>query len=83
MKINMGKTDRIIRGIVGIAVIAAGVYYMSWWGAIGAIPLGTAIIGWCPVYLPFGISSCKTGEQLSLIFESCGIKDRKYFVNSY
>jgi len=60
MKTNMGKTDRIIRSIVGIAVIAAGVYFQSWWGAIGIIPLGTALIGWCPAYLPFGISSCKS-----------------------
>ena len=60
MKSNMGKTDRIIRSIVGIAVIAAGVYFQSWWGAIGIIPLGTALIGWCPAYLPFGISSCKS-----------------------
>ena len=56
----MGKTDRILRGIVGVAVIGAGVYYQSWWGAIGAIPFGTALIGWCPAYFPFGISSCKT-----------------------
>jgi hypothetical protein len=56
----MGKTDRILRAIVGIVVIGAGVYYQSWWGAIGVIPLGTAIIGFCPAYLPFGISSNKT-----------------------
>mgnify|MGYP000415510435 CR=1 FL=1 len=60
MKCNMGKADRIIRGIVGIGVIGAGVYFQNWWGAIGIVPLGTAIIGLCPAYLPFGISSCKT-----------------------
>jgi len=60
MKCNMGKTERIIRGIVGIGVIGAGVYFQNWWGALGIIPLGTAIIGLCPAYLPFGISSCKT-----------------------
>lgn len=59
MKCNMGKTDRILRGIAGVVVIAAGVYYQSWWGAVGIIPLGTAIIGLCPAYMPFGISSCK------------------------
>ena len=59
MKCNMGKIDRVLRGIVGLAVIGAGVYYQSWWGAVGAIPLGTAILGVCPAYLPFGISSCK------------------------
>ena len=59
MKPNMGKTDRILRGIVGIGVIAAGVYYQSWWGALGIIPLATTVFAWCPIYLPFGISTCK------------------------
>ena len=30
-----------------------------WWTAIGAIPLVTGLIGWCPVYLPLGFSSKK------------------------
>ena len=59
MKCNMGKVDRIIRGIAGLGIIGVGVYFQSWWGALGAIPLGTALIGVCPAYLPFGISSCK------------------------
>ena len=59
MKCNMGTTDRVLRAIVGIAMIGAGVYFQSWWGAIGAIPLGTALLGVCPAYLPFGLSSCK------------------------
>jgi hypothetical protein len=60
MKCNMGKTDRIIRTVLGAAVVIAGIYFQSWWGAIGLIPLGTAAIGWCPAYLPFGISTRKT-----------------------
>lgn len=63
MKCNMGTTDRIIRGIVGVAVICVGYYYQSWWGAVGVIPLGTAIFGICPAYLPFGISSCKIDKS--------------------
>jgi len=59
MNCNVGKTDRAIRIIVGLAVIAAGIYFKSWWGAIGAIPIVTAIVGWCPAYLPLGISTCK------------------------
>jgi hypothetical protein len=59
MKCNVGKTDRIIRLILGVGIIAVGVYYQSWWGAVGAIPLVTAALGWCPAYVPFGISSCK------------------------
>ena len=59
MKPNVGKADRMIRVIIGAAIIAIGVYLKSWWGAIGVIPIFTAAIGWCPAYLPFGISSCK------------------------
>ncbi len=59
MKKNIGITDRWIRIVAGLAIGAAGLYFQSWWGAIGVIPLFTASIGWCPAYLPFGISSCK------------------------
>lgn len=55
---NIGSTDRILRVVAGLAIIAAGVYFGSWWGLIGLIPLGTAAIGWCPAYAPFGISTC-------------------------
>ncbi|WP_351125036.1 DUF2892 domain-containing protein, partial [Shewanella sp. T24-MNA-CIBAN-0130] len=35
MKCNIGKTDKIIRVILGACIIAVGVYYQSWWGAVG------------------------------------------------
>jgi hypothetical protein len=57
MKKNMGSADRVIRGILGVAILAAGYYYKNWFGLIGLIPLGTAFISWCPAYLPFGIST--------------------------
>jgi sulfite exporter TauE/SafE len=63
MKQNVGTIDRVIRFIAGAAIIAAGVYYQSWWGAIGAIPLLTAIIGWCPPYALFGWNTCKKEAQ--------------------
>ncbi len=63
MKCNVGKADRTIRVILGLAIIAVGVYFQSWWGAIGIIPLFTAAIGWCPLYAPFKISTCSTEEQ--------------------
>jgi hypothetical protein len=62
MKVNMGKPDKIIRMILGAAIIAAGIYFQSWWGLAGIIPLGTAFINWCPLYVPFGISTCKKTE---------------------
>lgn len=57
MKKNMGKADRWIRVILGLAIIAAGIYFKSWWGLIGIIPLATSLISTCPLYLPFGIST--------------------------
>jgi hypothetical protein len=57
MKKNMGKSDRWIRVILGLAIIAAGIYFKSWWGLIGIIPLATSLISTCPLYLPFGIST--------------------------
>jgi hypothetical protein len=62
MKCNVGGVDRALRIIVGLAVIGAGVFFQNWWGAIGAVPLLTGLIGWCPAYLPFGLSSCKTAQ---------------------
>lgn len=59
MKCNVGTVDRIIRVILGTGIIAIGVYFQSWWGAVGAVLIITAGIGWCPAYLPFGFSSCK------------------------
>lgn len=60
MKCNVGKTDRYLRIIAGIAIIAVGVYMQSWWACIGFVPLITGIIRWCPAYLPFGISTNNT-----------------------
>ncbi len=59
MKSNVGKTDRIIRIVVGLLIGAAGVVFKSWWGLVGIIPLFTGIIGFCGLYLPFGISTVK------------------------
>jgi type IV secretory pathway TrbD component len=62
MKTNMGGADRVIRVVLGLAIIAAGFYYKSWFGVIGLVPLVTAIVGWCPAYLPFGISTRRARE---------------------
>ncbi len=59
MKHNVGVIDRTLRILLGIAVIGASVYYQSYWGAVGLVPLLTGMIGWCPAYLPFGLSTCR------------------------
>ena len=59
MKCNVGRTDKIIRAILGLGLLAAGGYFKSWWGLVGLVALLTAGIGFCPAYLPFGISTCE------------------------
>ncbi|HNX00776.1 MAG TPA: DUF2892 domain-containing protein [Candidatus Cloacimonadota bacterium] len=59
MKHNVGKTDRIIRIILGIIGFALGFYFHTWWGLFGLIPFITGIIGWCPIYAILGISTAK------------------------
>ncbi len=57
MVLNVGRTDRIIRVIIGLAIIWAGFYYENWWGVIGIAPLASAAIGHCPAYTPFKFST--------------------------
>ena len=59
MKTNVGDLERVIRGILGLAIIGAGVFYDSWWGAIGGVLLLTALMGWCLPYAILGFSTKK------------------------
>lgn len=57
MQCNVGSTDRAIRIVLGITIIALGMIYGSWWGMVGLIPLVTGVVRWCPLYAPFHLSS--------------------------
>ena len=61
MKKNLGTTDRILRTLVGLGIIAYGVVNHTWLGAIGALPLLTALLGVCPAYCPLGLSTTGKG----------------------
>lgn len=50
MQPNVGGWDRQFRIVLGMVVIGLGIYFKSWWGALGAIPLLTGLLRWCPVY---------------------------------
>lgn len=68
MKQNMGSIDRTIRTI--IALVIAGLYFThTISGTIATIALvlaivfvATSMISWCPMYLPFGMSTKKDGK---------------------
>jgi hypothetical protein len=60
---NMGTVDRAIRAALGLALLSLLLILegnAKWLGLIGLVPLATAALGWCPAYLPFGISTCAT-----------------------
>jgi hypothetical protein len=68
MKKNMGTSDRVIRLLV--VVVIAVLYFMGQLTGLAVTILGivavafliTSIVGWCPGYLPFGISTRKHSE---------------------
>ena len=63
MKANMGSVDRSVRIIAGVTLVAlAATGTIGLWGYIGIVAIATGAIGWCPAYLPFGFSTCKTKE---------------------
>lgn len=59
MKPNIGFTDRIIRVVLGVALLGAGYYFKSAWGFLGLVPILTAVVRFCPAYLPFGLNTCR------------------------
>ena len=64
MTANVGTIDRVLRIVVGLALVAAAVgllgpAYQTVWGWIGLIPLATGLVGWCPLYTILGIRTCK------------------------
>jgi hypothetical protein len=62
---NMGSTDRVIRLLIAVAI--AVLYFTRTISGTIAIVLGivavaflvTSLVGWCPSYLPFGLSTRK------------------------
>jgi hypothetical protein len=69
MKVNVGMVDRIVRAVLGIALIAFALGFIApgagyhWLGWIGVVPLATAAVGSCPLYSLLGISTCPVGKN--------------------
>jgi hypothetical protein len=66
MKTNVGNADRIIRFILGVAILALGFYFKSWWGLVGVVPIITGLLNFCPVYSLIGVSTKKKIETEKL-----------------
>jgi hypothetical protein len=65
MKENVGKIDRIVRVVAGLGLLSL-LFILEgdarWLGLIGLVPLGTAAMGFCPLYPLIGLNTCCSGE---------------------
>ena len=61
MKPKVGGIDKVLRIVAGLLLLSL-IFILEgnarWWGLIGIVPLLTGSLGWCPVYVPFGLSTC-------------------------
>jgi hypothetical protein len=64
MSTNVGSIDRVLRIILGAALLAFALGYIApgsgyaWLGWIGVVPILTAFFGVCPLYSLLGMSTC-------------------------
>jgi hypothetical protein len=66
-KNNMGKTDRIIRAVLGVLLIGNVFFALQHpVGWIGVILLATAIFGTCPLYSLLNINTKSAAEKVGL-----------------
>lgn len=56
MSLNEGSIDRVLRVLLGLAILSlAFVGPKSMWAWLGLVPLLTGIVGFCPLYAALGI----------------------------
>ena len=60
---NVGGIDRVLRIVVGLALVAwffvdQGTGFWHWAKLIGIVPLATGLMGSCALYSMLGVSTC-------------------------
>jgi hypothetical protein len=61
MNANIGNVDRIIRIVIGLALLSllvVGEGQMKWLGLVGIVPIATALLRFCPLYMLLGMNTC-------------------------
>lgn len=59
MKANVGGVDKVLRIVVGLALIAWAATGGPVWAWVGVVPLLTGLFNFCPLYALLGMSTCK------------------------
>ncbi len=63
MMLNEGVADRIARIIIGGVLVGTVLFGpRTLWGLIGFVPLMTGLIGYCPMYTLFGVSTHRSSS---------------------
>lgn len=61
---NLGGLDKMLRILAGVLLLALGAFGpLGWWGLVGLVPLGTGLVGNCPLYTLLGIDTCPVGPS--------------------
>lgn len=56
---NEHTLDRVLRVVLGLVLLAlVFVGPQTLWGLVGIVPLATGLVGSCPLYTLFGVSTC-------------------------
>ena len=66
MKANVGGVDKILRIVVGLALLSLILILEGnarWWGLVGVIPLATGLVNFCPLYSLLGLNSCPVKDK--------------------
>lgn len=64
MKVNVGGADRILRIVVGLALILLALSgQIGAWGWIGVVPLATGLFRMCPLYSMLGMNTCPVAQK--------------------
>ena len=73
MKCNVGPQDKMIRLVAGVVLVIAGIVYRTAWGLLGIPLVVTAILGYCPVYALFKISTAGAGGRKQSTDKKSGV----------
>ncbi|MBT0825768.1 DUF2892 domain-containing protein [Campylobacter lari] len=57
----MSKLERVLRIALAIVAFSLGVYFSTWWGLLGLIPLLTGIFTVCPIRVLSRKQACPLG----------------------
>ena len=64
---NEHVIDRVLRVIVGLGILSlAFIGPQTMWGYLGLVPIATGLLGTCPIYTLFGLSTCSVRKSAAV-----------------